>query len=75
MVILVSLRFFLNPGAGETGSGETRPKKRVMGGGLVCVDRPTGDPSIESGAGLFAQLVKRRILMLLHSTCEKWGVL
>lgn len=28
-----------------------------MGGGFACVDRPTGDPNIESGAGLFAQLV------------------
>lgn len=24
----------------------------------MYVDRPTGDPSVESGAGLFAQLVK-----------------
>lgn len=29
-----------------------------MGGGLTHVDRPTGNPNIESGAGLFAQLVK-----------------
>ena len=29
-----------------------------MGGGLMNVDRPTGNPNIESGAGLFAQLVK-----------------
>lgn len=30
-----------------------------MGGGLMHVDRPTGNPNIESGAGLFAQLVKK----------------
>lgn len=29
-----------------------------MGGGLMHVDRPTGNPNIESGAGLFALLVK-----------------
>lgn len=29
-----------------------------MRGGLMNVDRPTGNPNIESGAGLFAQLVK-----------------
>lgn len=43
----------LNPGTGEAG-----PKERVVGGGLMHVDRPTGNPNIESGAGLFAQLVK-----------------
>lgn len=29
-----------------------------MGGGPAHVDRPTGNPNIESGASLFAQLVK-----------------
>lgn len=29
-----------------------------MGGGLLHVDRPIGNPNIETGAALFAQLVK-----------------
>lgn len=41
-------------GAGSSsGAGE-----RVMGGGPGHVDRPTGNPNIESGAVLFAQPVK-----------------
>lgn len=28
------------------------------GAGALCVDRPTGNPNIESGADLFAQLVR-----------------
>lgn len=39
----------------------------------MSVDRPTGDPNIESGAGLGSTCEKRRVLMPLCSTCEKRG--